>query len=384
MTTEQDYYQTLEVTKTADGETIKKSYRRLAMKYHPDKNPGCKESEEKFKYICEAYEVLKDEQKRAAYDRYGHEAFKKNASNGGGGGNPFGFDFGFGTGGFSDVFSDIFSEFMGGSNGGRGQNPNSARRGDDLQYELHISLEQAFAGVEKEINLARMKECKKCNGHGTKDGKEAQICSNCKGSGRIRVQRGFFVMEEACPHCHGEGRIVKEACSECHGNGYIKTYDDIKISIPAGIDNGTRVRLSGGGNEGVRGGPSGDLYIFVSINSHKIYEREGAHLYAEIPLSMVNAALGTKIEIPGLGGETLEVNIPTGSQYGAQVKLKGKGMPYLRSENRGDLLVHLKVEVPKKLTERQKELLEEFREISEDESSKGFFDKIKDLFAKVS
>lgn len=380
MSTELDYYQTLEVDKNADGETLKKSYRRLAMKYHPDKNPGDKASEEKFKHICEAYECLKDDQKRAAYDRYGHDAFKRNASNGGG--NPFGFDFGFGTGGFSDIFSDIFSEFMGGAQ--TRQNPNGAKRGEDLQYELTITLEQAFTGIEKEINIGRTKECKKCNGHGTKNGKEAPICSYCKGTGRTRVQRGFFVMEEKCPHCHGEGKIIKETCPDCHGNGYIKKHEDIKVSIPAGIENGTRVRLSGGGNSGLRGGPQGDLYVFVMVKPHKIYERDGAHLYTEIPVSMINAALGTKIELPALDGEKLEVDIKAGSQYGTQLKLKGKGMPYLRSENRGDLFVHLKVEVPKKLSERQKEILEEFREISEDESSKSFLDKVKDLLSKVS
>lgn len=381
MSTELDYYQALEVDKSADGETIKKSYRRLAMKYHPDKNPGDKESEEKFKYICEAYECLKDEQKRAAYDRYGHSAFKQNAS-GMGGGNPFGFDFGFGTGGFSDLFSDIFSEFMGGGN--RRQNPNGARKGDDIQYSMTLTLEEAFTGIEKEINIPRAKECKKCNGHGTKDGKEAPICSKCNGSGKVRVQRGVFIMEDTCPECRGEGKIIKDACPECHGNGYINNHENIKVNIPAGIEDGARVRLSGGGNSGLRGGPTGDLYIFVRVKPHKIYEREGAHLYTEIPISMVNAALGTKFDIPGVDGEKIEVEVAQGSQYGSQIKLKGRGMPHLRSDKRGDLLIQLRVDIPKKLTERQKEILEEFREISEDESSKSFFDKVKDLFSKVS
>ncbi|MDR1693661.1 MAG: molecular chaperone DnaJ [Lactobacillaceae bacterium] len=380
MSVDLDYYQALEVDKNADGETVKKSYRRLAMKYHPDKNPGNKEAEEKFKYICEAYECLKDEQKRAAYDRYGHSAFKQRA-NGMGGGNPFGFDFDFGAGGFSDIFSDIFSEFMG---GGSRQSSNGSRRGDDLQYSVKLTLEEAFAGVDKEINIARTKECKKCKGFGTKDGKEAPICSNCRGKGRVRVQRGIFIMEDACPECHGEGRIIKDVCPECHGNGHIKKHEDIKVNIPAGIEDGSRVRLSGAGNAGLRGGSTGDLYILVSIAQHKIYEREGANLYAEIPISMVNAALGTKVEIPGVDGEKLEVEINSGSQYGSHIKLKNKGMPFLRSDKRGDLLIQLRVDVPKKLNERQKEILEEFRNISEDESSKSFLDKVKDLFSKVS
>lgn len=384
MSAELDYYQALEIDKNADGETIKKSYRRLAMKYHPDKNPGNKEAEEKFKYLCEAYDCLKDDQKRAAYDRYGHSGYKQSASGGMGGGNPFGF--GFGTGDFSDLFSDIFSEFMGG--GGRRQSTRtSARRGDDLQYNMSISLEEAYIGLEKEINIGRTKGCEKCGGHGTKDGKEAPVCSSCRGSGRVRVQRGFFVMEEACPHCRGEGRIIKEACSECHGNGYIKKHENIKVSIPAGIDHGSRVRLSGAGNAGLRGGTAGDLYIYINIKDHKIYERDGAHLYAEVPISMGNAALGTKIDLPGIDGEKVEVEIPSGSQYGSKLKIKSKGMPYLKSGNRGDLYILLKIEVPKKMTARQKELLEEFQSIADENShpdSKSFFDKVKEAFSKVS
>lgn len=382
MITDLDYYQALEVSKDANGDTIKSSFRRLAMKYHPDKNPGCKESEEKFKYLCEAYECLKDDQKRAAYDRYGHDSYKNQSSMGGGGGNPFGFDFGFGTGGFSDIFSEIFSEFMGG--GSRGGASSPTRKGDDLQYSMRITLEEAFSGITKEINISKTKPCTKCNGYGTKNGKEPDRCTKCGGTGKIRMQRGFFVMEDICPSCRGNGHIIKESCTECHGNGYLNTHENLKVEVPAGVENGSRIRLTGAGNAGIRGGASGDLYIFVQIPDHKLYARQGAHLYAEVPVSFISTSLGDTIELPGVDGETLEVSIPEGSQYGSQIKLKGKGMPNLRSSTRGDLYISLNIQTPKKLTTRQKELLKEFKTLGEDEASKTFFTKIKDLFSKAS
>ncbi len=383
MTTQADYYELLEVSKTASADEIKKSYRRLAMKYHPDRNPGDKEAETKFKEINEAYEVLKDEQKRAAYDRYGHQAFTGGMN--GAGGNPFGgFDFNFGSGGFSDVFSDIFSEFMGGS-ARRQANPNAPERGADLRYNLEITLEEAFSGIEKEIKIPTTKVCEDCHGHGTADGKEADVCPDCHGSGKIhRQQGGFFIVETTCPKCGGTGRIIKDKCAKCHGEGYIAHEKTLKLKIPAGVEDETRMRIAGEGEAGLRGGPNGDLYVFITVKDHKLYSREGGNLYASVPISMTCAALGGKIEIPGIDGEKLELEINAGTQNDQIAKIKGKGMTIMRSTRRGDLFVKLRVETPVNLTERQKELLEEFRSISEENScqpeAKGFFDKIKDLF----
>ena len=380
--TEKDYYEILEVSKTASGDEIKKSFRRLAMQYHPDRNPGNSEAEAKFKEINEAYEVLKDEQKRAAYDRYGHQAF---ANGGMGGGNPFGggfnFDFG-GAGGFSDIFSEVFSEFVG---GGRGRRQSYAQRGQDIRYNLTITLEEAFAGVEKEISFASTETCETCHGHGTKDGKEAPVCTHCGGSGKVRIQQGFFVVEQNCPHCKGTGRQVKDACPDCKGRGFVNKAKTIKVKIPAGVEDDTRMRIQGAGEAGTRGGENGDLYVFITVKQHKLYEREGANLYTRIPLSMCCAALGGKIDIPSIDGSKIELKIDAGAQTDQVVKVKGQGMPQVRSERRGDLFVKLRVETPVNLSARQKELLEEFRSVSKEDTcqpeSKGFFDKIKDLFA---
>lgn len=380
--TEKDYYELLEVQKSANGEEIKKAYRRLAMKYHPDRNPGDKEAENKFKEINEAYEVLKDDQKRAAYDRYGHQAFAGGMS--GAGGNPFGgFEFNFGAGGFSDVFSDIFSEFMG---GGRRANPrSSAQAGADLRYNLEISLEEAFTGVEKEIKIPTTKVCEKCHGHGTADGKEAEVCPDCRGSGKVhRQQGGFFIVETTCPRCGGKGRLVKDKCKECNGNGFVANEKTLKIKIPAGVEDDTRMRISGEGEAGLRGGENGDLYVFINIKEHKLYGREGANLFADIPISMCCAALGGKIEIPSIDGQKISLDITAGTQNGSVEKIKGQGMTIMRSQRRGDLFVKLRVETPVNMTSRQKELLEEFRSLSKDDNcqpeAKGFFEKIKDLF----
>ncbi len=380
--TEKDYYEILEVSKNASGEEIKKSFRRLAMQYHPDRNPGDKVAEAKFKEINEAYEVLKDEQKRAAYDRYGHQAF---AAGGMGGGNPFGgfnFDFGGAAGGFADIFSEVFSEFMG---GGRGRKQSYAQRGQDIRYNLSISLEEAFSGIEKEIKFPSTQTCETCHGHGTKDGKEAPVCPHCNGTGKIRLQQGFFVVEQSCPQCKGTGHLVKEACPDCKGKGFINQEKIIKVKIPAGIEDGTRMRIEGAGEAGTRGGANGDLYVFITVKEHKLYERDGANLYTRIPISMCCAALGGQIEIPSIDGSKLDVEIKPGSQSDQVVKVKGQGMTMVRSEKRGDLFVKLRVETPVNLSARQKELLEEFRSISKEDScqpeSKSFFDKIKDLFA---
>lgn len=380
MSEKTDYYELLEVSKSASGEEIKKAYRRLAMQYHPDRNPGNQEAELKFKEINEAYEILKDDQKRAAYDRYGHQAFA--GGMGGAGGNPFGgFEFNFGAGGFSDIFSEVFSEFMG---GGRGASRSYSEPGADVRYNLDITLEEAFNGVEKEIKIPSTEACEECHGHGTKDGKEAPVCSHCKGSGRVHLQRGFFVVEQACPECNGTGHVIKEKCAKCKGAGVVNKEKIIKVKIPAGIETDTRMRISGAGEAGRRGGQSGDLYVFITVRDHKLYTREGANLYARIPISMCCAALGGKIEIPSIDGEKIELDIEAGSQNDQVVKLKNQGMPMIRSTRRGDLFVKLRVETPVNLSPRQKELLEEFRSLSKDDNcqpeSKSFFERIKDLF----
>lgn len=381
-----DYYEVLGVDKQASGDEIKKSFRKLAMQYHPDRNPDDKEAEAKFKEINEAYEVLKDDQKRAAYDRFGHQAFA-NGSGGMGGGNPFGggfnfnFDFGGGSGGFSDLFSEVFSEFMG---GGRKAKQSYAQKGQDVRYNLTITLEEAFSGIEKEITLPSSETCEKCHGHGTKDGKEAPVCPHCNGSGKIRLQQGFFVVEQNCPHCKGSGRLVKDACPECKGKGFINKQKTIKVKIPAGIEDDTRMRIAGGGEAGIRGGENGDLYVFVSVKEHKLYERDGANLYTRIPVSMCCAALGGTVEIPSIDGSKIELKIEAGSQSDQIVRVKNQGMSIIRSDKRGDLFVKLRVEIPVNLSSKQKELLEEFRNISKDDKcqpeAKSFFDKIKDLF----
>ncbi|MBR2299843.1 MAG: molecular chaperone DnaJ [Alphaproteobacteria bacterium] len=375
---EQDYYEILGVDKSASADDIKHAFRKQAMQYHPDRNPGNKEAEQKFKEINEAYEVLKDEQKRAAYDRYGKAAFQ----NGMGGGNPFGEGFGFNAEDLSDVFSNIFSDFMGGGRaGGRSEN----LRGSDLAYKLSITLEEAFRGIEKEIKIMTTEPCETCHGYGTADGKEAPICETCHGRGKIRRQQGgFFVFETTCPTCHGEGHTIKDKCKKCNGQGVIRVEKSIKVKIPAGVEDNVRMRVAGEGEAGKRGGAKGDLYIYISIAEHKLYERQDAHLYTSIPVSMVCGALGGKVEIPGIDGQKLEVSIPEGTQTGAQIRLKGQGMPIMRNDKRGDLFVTVKVETPTRLSKKQKELLEEFRTLSDNDScqpeTKNFFNKIKDLF----
>ncbi|MBQ9235726.1 MAG: molecular chaperone DnaJ [Alphaproteobacteria bacterium] len=377
--TERDYYEILEVSKSASGEEIKKSFRQLAMQYHPDRNPNDKEAEAKFKEINEAYEVLKDDQKRAAYDRYGHQAFAN-----GGGGNPFGgFDFNFSGGGFADIFSSVFEEFMG---GGRARSARGAyeQRGEDVRYDVSITLAEAFAGVEKEISVDSTAVCEKCHGHGTNDGGKAPVCPHCNGSGKVRMQQGFFVMEQPCPQCHGSGYLVKDKCEACKGRGFVEHQKTLKVKIPAGIYDGARIRVVGGGLAGVRGGAAGDLYVFVSVETHQIYERMEHNLYAQIPVSICCAALGGSVKIPSLDGSKIELKVPAGSQSEDIIRIKGQGMSILRSTSRGDLFVKLKVETPVNLTARQKELLEEFRKESGEDcqpQEKSFLDKIKALFS---
>lgn len=372
-----EYYDLLEVNPKASQEEIKKAYRKQAMKYHPDRNPGDKEAEQKFKQINEAYEVLKDEQKRAAYDHYGKAGVS------GMGGNPFGGGFDFGGGSFADMFSDIFSEFMG---GGRGSGNSYTQRGSDLRYNLNISLEKAFNGCEEEIVFPTTNVCEKCHGHGTKDGNKPEPCPTCKGSGKIRRQQGgFFVFETACPTCGGSGYAIKDSCPECHGSGQIKTNKKLKIKIKPGIETNMRIRIPGEGLAGIHGGEKGDLYVGVVVEPHKLYERNGNDLYTAVPVSVSCAILGDEVEIPGIDGKKVSVKIPAGTQNDTLIKVKGEGMHYYDSERRGDLFVNVKVIIPTKLNSKQKELMEAFRDeskgASEQPEIKGFFDKIKDLFS---
>ena len=371
-TTTADYYEVLGVTKTASGEEIKKAYRKLAMQYHPDRNPDNKEAEAKFKDINEAYEVLKDEQKRAAYDRYGHQAFTGGFGGAGAGANPFnGFDF---TGaGFADVFSDIFSEFTG---QGRARQRSYAQRGDDIRYDVTLTLEEAYVGLEKEINITSSKECETCHGHGTADGKEPLVCATCGGSGKVRTQQGgFFVFETVCPQCRGAGRVILDKCKKCRGTGKEKLEKSLKIKIPAGIENGTRMRVAGEGEAGKRGGPKGDLYVFITVKRHKTYERDGADLFTVSPISMAMAAMGGKFKLKGIDGEEIEVEVKPGTQPNDKLRIKGKGMRYMNSDRRGDLFVEFKVLIPTKLTEAQKECLKQF-EAAAPREEKSFWAKL--------
>ena len=373
MSTTEDYYTVLGVSKTASQDEIKKAYRKLAMQYHPDRNPGNKEAEAKFKDINEAYEVLKDDQKRAAYDRYGHQAFANGMGGGAGGANPFdGFDF---TGsGFADVFSDIFSEFTG--QGRSSRRRSSAERGDDIRYDITLTLEEAFAGLEKEISITTSKECEACHGHGTADGKEPPVCQTCNGTGKIRTQQGgFFVFETTCPQCRGTGHVVLEKCKKCKGSGKEKIDKSLKIKIPAGIENGTRMRVAGEGEVGKNGGSKGDLYVFIAVKHHDTFERDGADLFYEQPISMAMAALGGAFKLTAIDGEELDVEVKAGTQPFDKIRLKGKGMRYMNSDKRGDLYIQFKVVIPTKLTSEQKECLKKFEDEATEEE-KSFWSKL--------
>jgi molecular chaperone DnaJ len=366
-----DYYELLEIERTADDGTIKSSYRKLAMKFHPDKNPGCDQSEAKFKAISEAYDVLKDPQKRAAYDRYGKAAFQN-----GGGGQGQGFE------GFSDIFESVFGEFMG---GGRGRQA-GPRRGADLRYDLEITLEDAFHGKATEISVDVSTRCEPCDGSGAKPGTSAKQCTTCGGRGQVRAQQGFFVVERACPTCHGAGQVIAEPCISCRGEGRVDKAKTLSVNIPAGVDEGTRIRLSGEGEAGARGAPAGDLYIFLHVARHAIFERDGTTLFARAPISFTTASLGGSIDVPGLDRQHHEIRIPAGIQSGKQIRQRGAGMPVLNGRGTGDLVIQVEVETPTKLTARQKELLEQFRETETGEEcpkSTGFFDKLKSVFDDI-
>jgi molecular chaperone DnaJ len=373
MSTTVDYYELLECERNADGATLKSSYRKLAMKYHPDKNAGCKDSEAKFKAVSEAYEILKDPQKRAAYDRYGHAAFQNGGGGSGGGAQDFG--------GFSDIFESVFGEFMGGRGGG---GRTQQRRGADLRYDMEVSLEEAFHGKSTQITVDVSAQCDTCDGSGAKPGTHASTCRQCNGHGKVRAQQGFFVVERACPVCQGAGQIIADPCPDCRGEGRVERTKTLEVNVPPGVDEGTRIRLSGEGEAGPRGAPAGDLYIFLHVKRHAIFEREGTTLFARAPISFTTAALGGALSIPGLDGQTHEIKIPAGIQSGKQLRQRGAGMPVLQGRGQGDLVLQIDVETPTKLSVRQRELLELFRETEtgdECPASQGFFAKLKGVFA---
>ena len=374
----QDYYELLGVSKTASADEIKKAYRKLAMQHHPDRNPGNAEAEHKFKEINEAYDVLKDEQKRAAYDRFGHQAFENGGRGGAGGGGFGGFDFG--GGGFADIFDEMFGEFMGGRRGGGGA---ASGRGQDLRYNLEISLEEAFKGTQATVRVPTSVACDSCNGSGAAAGTQPVTCPTCQGHGKVRAQQGFFTIERTCPGCHGQGRIIKDACKSCGGAGRLRKEKTLQVNIPAGVEDGTRIRLAGEGEAGLRGAPPGDLYIFLALAPHPLFQRDGANIHCRVPIPMVTAALGGSVDVPAIDGTRAKITVPPGTQSGHQFRLKGKGMSVLRSPHRGDMYIQAVIETPVNLTKKQQELLREFEKAGKEGSnpqSEGFFAKVKELW----
>ncbi|MCI5095597.1 MAG: molecular chaperone DnaJ [Rhodobacteraceae bacterium] len=374
-----DYYEVLGVSKSASQDEIKKAYRKKAKEFHPDRNKDNPDAEANFKEANEAYEVLKDGDKKAAYDRFGHAAFENGM--GGGGGHP---GQGFGSGdfssAFSDVFDDLFGDFMGGGRGGGGRQ--RAARGSDLRYNLRISLEDAFSGMQKTIKVPTAVACSACDGSGAEGGVEPTTCPTCSGMGKVRAQQGFFTVERTCPTCGGLGQVIKNPCKSCHGQGRVEKERALNVNIPAGVETGTRIRLAGEGEAGMRGGPSGDLYIFVEVAKHELFERDSVNLYCRVPVSMAKAALGGAIEVPTIDGGRGRVQIPEGSQSGRQMRLRGKGMPALRGGGIGDMFIELAVETPVNLTARQKEILQEFDDLSENNNpeTNTFFKSVKSFW----
>ena len=373
-----DFYDILGVNRDASDDEIKKAYRKLAMKYHPDRNPDNAKAEEHFKEAKEAYEILSDAQKRAAYDQYGHAGVDPQAGMGGFGG------FGGGAGGFSDAFGGIFDEIFGGNRGGGGRS--NIYRGADLRYNLEITLEQAAFGTETKIRIPTMEVCEPCKGTGAKAGTQPKTCPTCQGSGQVRLQQGFFSIQQTCPKCHGTGKFVADPCGSCHGAGRVKQHKTLAVKIPAGVDEGDRIRLSGEGEHGINGGPSGDLYVQIHLKPHAVFQREQNDLHCEMPISFTTAALGGEIEIPTLDGMA-KIKIPSETQSGKTFRLRGKGIKGVRSHTHGDLMCHVVVETPVNLTDRQKELLRELEECSQTEDgkhnprAKSWMDRVKDFFS---
>ena len=375
-----DYYEVLGVARDADEDALKKAYRKLAMKWHPDRNRGDKEAEAKFKELNEAYDILKDSEKRAAYDRFGHAAFAQGGPGAGGfhgGESPFG-------GAFEDIFEEMFGRFGGGGRGGRG---GATGRGADLRTQVEISLEEAFAGTKKNIRSSTFVSCEACKGTGAEGGSSAgvQVCGTCGGSGKVRAQQGFFLIERTCPTCGGSGRIIKNPCKVCHGAGRVQRERTLNVTIPPGVEDGTRIRLAGEGEAGLRGAPAGDLYVDVAVKPHPIFQREGANIFIRVPLRMTQAALGGHVEVPTIDGGRARVTIPAGTRAGDQFRLRGKGFSVLRSAARGDMYVQVSVETPQNLSPRQRELLEQFEAEAEKggrthPESEGFFAKVKEFW----
>ncbi len=369
----QDYYATLEVARDASADVLKKAYRKLAMKYHPDRNPGDKAAESRFKDLNEAYDVLKDDQKRAAYDRFGHAAFEN------GGGAPGGFDFG--GGGLGDIFDQVFGDMMGGRRGGGRQ-----RAGADIRAQVEINLAEAFTGAKVPLRVPSRVQCEACAGSGSESkDRAAETCPTCHGAGKVRAQQGFFLVERACPTCGGAGRVVRNPCKNCHGAGTVERERNLNVQIPAGVEDGTRIRLSGEGEAGGAGIPPGDLYVHVAVRGHEIFQRDGANIYCRVPLRMTQAALGAEVEVPVIDGSRSRVKIPAGTQTGEQFRLRGKGFSVLRSAARGDMYIQVAVETPQHLSKRQRELMEEFEtdvsgHAKTSPESEGFFGKVRDFF----
>lgn len=369
-----DYYEILGCSRTVSESELKSAFRKLAMQYHPDRNPGDSQAEHKFKEINEAYEALKDPQKRAAYDQFGHAAFD---GMGAGGGHGFNSDF---AASMSSIFDDLFGDFMG---GGRGRGRGGRQRGADLRYNMEITLEEAFAGKAAEVRVPSSVACDGCSGSGAAPGTSPRTCTTCGGIGKVRATQGFFAIERTCPHCQGRGEIIETPCADCGGAGRVSRERTLSINIPAGVEDGTRIRLSNEGEAGLRGGPPGDLYIFLSVRPHEIFQRDGADLFCRVPISITTAALGGELEVPTLDGGRSKVKVPAGTQSGKQFRLKGKGMPVLRSPQAGDLYIQTVVETPVNLSRRQRELLEEFERVSSETTnpeSSGFFSKVREFW----